>query len=178
MKPAIHTAVGRPESDRSTAVVVGAMALAVAARPLMATVSSLLVRPAWGERRESLVVGATLIGLGLMWMAVADSWIYGLIGFAFAGSGNGLVNISLSSAIWGAVPSAMQRAAWSAFNFMLAVMLVVGFTVGSVAGGALAPHVVFVSGALALVVNTAYLVALRGRRRVGKALAHAWRDRH
>jgi len=141
------------------------LALTVAAWPVMATLSSLLLRADWGAHRGTLVVGAALIGLGLMWMAFADSWIYGLIGFALAGSGNGVINISLSAAIWGGVPSAMQRAAWSAFNFMLAVMLIIGFVVGSTAGAGQAPRVVFVGGALSLAVNTVYLFVLRVRRR-------------
>jgi len=134
------------------------LALTVAAWPVMATVSSLLLPENWGARRGSLVVGACLIGLGLMWIAVADSWMYGLVGFALAGSGNGVINISLSAAIWGEVPSAMQRATWSAFNFMLALMLILGFSVGSAVGAGQAPQVVFVGGALSLAANTVYVV--------------------
>jgi hypothetical protein len=136
----------------------------VAAWPVLATASSLLLRAEWGARRGTLVIGAALIGTGLLWLALADSWSYGLIGFALAGSGNGVVNIALSAAIWGAVPGALQRAAWSAFNFMLAVMLIIGFGVGSTAAAGQAPRVVFAGGALTLAANAAYLLVLRARR--------------
>ena len=142
-------------------------ALTVAAWPVMATVTSLLLPASWGARRTSLVCGAGLIGVGLMWMAVAHSWIYGRIGFALAGSGNGVINIALSAAIWGDVLSAMQRATWSAFNFTLALMLIIGFSVGPAVGPGQAPQVVFVGGALALVANTVSVVRRGyGRRRL------------
>jgi MFS family permease len=136
------------------------LALTVAAWPVLAAASSLLLRAEWGARRGTLVIGAALIGTGLLWLALADSWSYGLIGFALAGSGNGVVNIALSAAIWGA----LQRAAWSAFNFMLAVMLIIGFGVGSTAAAGQAPRVVFAGGALTLAANAAYLLVLRARR--------------
>jgi MFS family permease len=126
----------------------------------------LLMPERWCARRESLLAGACLIGLGLIWMAVADSWSRGIIGFALAGSGNGVINIALSAAIWADVPAASQRAAWSAFNCMLAFMLIIGFSVGSAVSPDVAPQVVFVGGAFSLAATAVYAasrVSGRGR---------------
>lgn len=98
--------------------------------------------------------------------AVADSWSRGIIGFALAGSGNGVINIALSAAIWADVPAASQRAAWSAFNCMLAFMLIIGFSVGSAVSPDVAPQVVFVGGAFSLAATAVYAasrVSGRGR---------------
>lgn len=133
------------------------LSFAVGAWPVMATLSSLLLPEKWGARRGTFIVGACSICGGLIWIAVANSWASGLVGFAVAGTGNGIVNIALSAAIWGDVPSGLQRAAWSAFNFTLAWMLIAGFSIGSAAGASRAPEVVLAGGGVALVIVCVYV---------------------